>query len=274
MNRHHALSTEGRRRLRSLITQPILYGFDFDGTLARLSPDRTNVRLSRSVQEWLTELNRRATCAIVSGRSLADLRPRLNNTVPHMVGNHGLEGPHTSPSTLERAEELCRGWLHALTTQVPETTLLLPQGVDVENKRYTLTFHYRHAQDPAKVRLLLTVLLNKLTPAPRLTFGHACVNALPPTHAGKGGAALALMKRLGLKGLFYIGDDGADEEVFELSEGLAMGIRVGKVADSRAQFYVNQQEEVEEVIRFLVHRLDRTPEAAVTTEPGKTKKTA
>lgn len=255
--KHHALSKEGRRALRTLAGQSILYGFDFDGTLARLSADRAGVTLSRSMQEWLMELSKRAPCAVISGRSLEDLTPRVGTVVPHLLGNHGLESPLTDQAALRRAEQVCAGWIQAVEADFAQ--LLKDQGVDVENKRRTLTFHYRGAKDPARTRVALMILLNRLAPLPRLTLGHACVNALPPGHQGKGAAAMALMKRLRQGGLFYIGDDGADEEVFESAEGLAMGIHVGK-ENSRAPYYVDHQGQVEDVIRFLVHRLDRTPE--------------
>lgn len=252
--------------------QSILYGFDFDGTLVRLSADREAVALSRSMQEWLTELSKRVPCAIVSGRALDDLAPRVRGTVPHMIGNHGIESPLTAPSTLSQAEAICRGWIQAAQEWIgtrPEHAL------DLEDKRYTLTYHYRSATDPVLAHRAAVDRLGTLKPSPRLTFGHACVNALPPDHAGKGAAAVALMKRLGQTGLFYIGDDGADEEVFALHDGLAVGIRVGKRAESRAQFYLDRQDEVEEVVRFLVHRLDRTPEASnPDDEAGTRQKTA
>ncbi len=259
MSRYHALSPEGRRRLRSLSTRSILYGFDFDGTLARLSPDRAGVRMTGSIQEWLAELSRRAPCAVVSGRSLTDLRPRLSGVVPLLAGNHGIENPCTPPATLVRAEALCRGWLTALRKEAEGP--LFRRGVDVEDKRYTLTCHYRGVQAPDEVRTALVARLTQLTPAPRLTFGHACINILPAFHGGKGVAAQRLMEEMGLEGLFYIGDDDADEEVFALPTTLAMSIRVGNAPESKAEFYVDHQDQVEEVIRFLVHRLDRTPEA-------------
>lgn len=58
----------------------------------------------------------------------------------------------------------------------------------------------------------------------------------------------------------YIRDDETEEEVFGLAEGFAMGVRVGRNAESRTQFYLKHQGEVEEVLRFLVHQIDRTPE--------------
>jgi trehalose-6-phosphatase len=31
----------------------MLYAVDFDGTLAKISPDRESVKLTRSIHEWL-----------------------------------------------------------------------------------------------------------------------------------------------------------------------------------------------------------------------------
>lgn len=39
-----------------------------------------------------------------------------------------------------------------------------------------------------------------------------------------------------------------------------MGVRVGHGAESGAQFYLKHQGEIEDVLRFLVHWIDRTPE--------------
>ncbi|MDP3596030.1 MAG: hypothetical protein Q8S75_03435, partial [Nitrospirota bacterium] len=61
-------------------------------------------------------------------------------------------------------------------------------------------------------------------------------------------------------GLCYIRDDKTEEDVFGLAEGLAMGVRVVRNAESWALFYLKHQREVEEVLQFLVDRVDRTPE--------------
>ncbi len=256
----HVLLNEGREALRALAPRSILYAFDFDGTLARISSDRDGVKLSPSTHEWLRELATRAPCAIVSGRALSDLAPRVNGAVPYLIGNHGLESPLTSPAALNLAEDICQAWMRYVDTELARLFKLA--GVEVENKRYTLTFHYRGAQESARVQKELLLLLNRLTPAPRLIFGKASVNVLPPGQDGKGPAALALMHHLQQTGLFFIGDDETDEDVFELPEGVAMGVRVGRCEKSRARYFINHQGEIEDVLRFLVHRLDRTPELA------------
>ncbi len=252
----YLFSDEGRLALRALANRPILYAFDFDGTLAGISHDRDTVKLSQSIHEGLSELAKRFPCAIVSGRALSDLVSRVDGVVPHLIGNHGLESPLTAPATLIRAEHICKGWMKRLGTDFIQP--LKNYGAEVEDKRYTLTLHYRGTDEPARVRMGLVLLLDQLTPAPRLIFGKASVNVLPQGEDGKGPAALALMRHLRQTGLFFIGDDETDEDVFTLSEGLAMGVRVGQHSESRAQYYVKDQGEIEDVIQVLVHRIDRT----------------
>lgn len=254
------LSGEGREALRALVSRPILYAFDFDGTLAPISSDREAVLIPRSLSEWLKELAKRVPCAVVSGRALADLTPRINGAVPYLIGNHGLESLLTSPVTLIRAENICAGWMKYLNTDLARP--LHDLGVEIEDKRYSLTVHYRETDEPAKARTALLLLLDQLQPAPRLIFGKSSVNVLPPGKSGKGPAVLALMGDLRQTSVFFVGDDETDEDVFGLTEGLAMGVRVGHHAESRAQYYVRHPGEMEEVIRFLVRRIDGTPEAS------------
>ena len=97
---------EGLNDLRALATRSILYAFDFDGTLARISSDRRGVKLSPSTHGWLRELATRAPCAIISGRALSDLASRVNGAVPYLIGNHGLESPLTSPAAPDLWESL------------------------------------------------------------------------------------------------------------------------------------------------------------------------
>jgi trehalose 6-phosphate phosphatase len=254
----YLLSDEGRQALKVAVSRPILYAFDFDGTLARILRDRGNVKLAPTTHEWLRELARRAPCAIVSGRALDDLARRVNGAVPYLIGNHGLESPLTPAVLLSKAESVCRGWM----TQVDEdmTELLKDARVEVEDKRYSLTFHYRGADDLAKVEHALSGMVGRLIPAPRLIFGKASVNVLPPGSTGKGEAVLALTIHLRRGGLFFIGDDETDEDVFALKERLLMGVLVGHHAESQARYYVKHQNEVEDVLRFLVHHLDGTPD--------------
>lgn len=255
----YLLSKEGRLALRTVAEKPILYAFDFDGTLAPISSDRDGVQIPPSIGTWIKKLASRAPCVIVSGRSLADLTSRVNGTVPYLIGNHGIEGSLTPAPTLLWAEEICQGWKSDLSNRFGQS--LEDLGVEVEDKRYSLTLHYRGVTDPASVRVALLLLLPQLSPPPRLILGKLSINVLPPGQSGKGPAVLTLMVQLRQTGVFFIGDDETDENVFELSEGLAMGVRVEQNEESRAKYFVHHQGEVEDVLRFLVHQIDRIPES-------------
>ena len=255
----YLLSDDGRQALRALAAKPLLYAFDFDGTLAPLSADRNAVTLPPTIAEWLRELSTRVPCAIISGRACADLEGRINRTAPYLIGNHGLESPLTPQSTLRWAEGICTAWKETLATVFAPS--LKDRGITVEDKRYSLTLHYSASESGHNTGMAWPALLHHLSPAPRLIAGHASINLLPPGQYGKGQAALALMTHLRRTGLFFIGDDQTDEEVFALREGLAMGVRVGRDQGTKAAYYLRRQHEIEDVLRFLVHRLDRTPEA-------------
>lgn len=256
----YLLSEEGRQALREIVKHHILYAFDFDGTVAKIARDRASVKVTRSTHEWLCELARRVPCAIVSGRALGDLGPRVNGAVPYLIGNHGVESPLTPALVLSVAEQVCVEWMRQL--DMGFTQLLSASAIEVENKRYTLTFHHRGTDEPGEIHETLGILCNQLSPTPQLIYGKASVNALPPGSTRKGEAALALMTHLRRTSLFFVGDDETDEDVFRLIEGLMMGIRVGYQPESRARYYLKHQDEIEEVIRFLVHRLDGTPESS------------
>ena len=254
----YLLSEEGQAALKSTASRPTLYAFDFDGTLAAISSDRGAVTLSPCVHAALAELAKRVPCAVISGRALGDLAPRINDAVPHLIGNHGLESPLTPPDVLRQAERICREWMGQVEKDLTEPLKVI--GVEVENKRYTLTFHYRRAGEAAGIRPMLVSFLDRLIPPPRCLFGKVSVNLLPPGIPGKGEAALALMRHLRQSGLFFIGDDKTDEDVFALKEGLVIGVHVGWDAESRARYCVKRQEETEGIIRLLVEYTDGAPE--------------
>ena len=244
----HALSDDGVRALGHAVSQGLLYAFDFDGTLAPISSDRRAVTVAAGTLQLLGQLTKQVPCAIVSGRALADVAARINGDVPHVIGNHGIESPLTSRRTLVEAEESCAKWKHQLESR-PH---LIPPGVEVEDKRYSLTIHFRGAQNPVDAGVAALSALRRLSPTPELMEGKYSINVLPPGHGGKGPATLALMNHLGRTGLFYIGDEETDETVFSLGGIVKMGVRVGRLDGSHAGFYLHDQTEVEELLRLMV----------------------
>ena len=100
----YLLTERGRSDLGALLKVRSLYAFDFDGTLAKIVREHHAARLSRPIRFWLEELAKRAPTAIISGRSVEDLRSRVGTTVTHLIGNHGSEGPHTRREEMQKSE--------------------------------------------------------------------------------------------------------------------------------------------------------------------------
>ena len=76
----YLLTETGRSDLGALLTVRSLYAFDFDGTLAKIVRDHHAARLARPIRFWLEKLTKRAPTAIISGRSVEDLRSFFNDT--------------------------------------------------------------------------------------------------------------------------------------------------------------------------------------------------
>jgi len=245
----YLLTDTGRESLESLLKGRSLYAFDFDGTLAKIVPDPYAARLGRSVRFWLEALAKRAPTAVISGRSLEDLRSRISTTVPDLIGNHGSEGSHVVQEDMQQVRETCQGWLRLITDRFQAE--LAESGVLVETKSYSFSFHYRTVDRRDEARALISRIVAQLSPSPRIVLGKSVVNVMPPSAWHKGTALLECMRRLGCTTALYVGDDETDEDVFGLGDHRILTVRIGKKNTSSARFFLKRQTEITQVLRLL-----------------------
>ena len=252
----YLLTDEGRARLAELTKRPALYAFDFDGTLARIVRERQAARLAPDVRRWLSELSRLVPTAVVSGRSLSDLRVRVGAEIPYLIGNHGMEAPDTSPEVRLHAIQVCQGWKEQLDGEA--AAQLADVGVQIEDKGFSLTFHYRLSAQKPRARTLLFEWVARLTPSPRLVLGKAVVNAVPPGMPHKGSALESLIERTEVEQALYVGDDDTDEDVFTLPDSRILSVRIGIKQTSHAGYYLRSQAEMTTLLQELVGTLEST----------------
>lgn len=232
-----------------------LFVFDFDGTLAPIVTLRAHAAMPRTTRALFRRLASRATTAVISGRSVLDLRARLKVQADYLVGNHGLEGLPGNAAMLRLAQGLSAQWLQ----QLENTWCEMPRaGIDVENKRYSLAIHYRLAPDVRRARITIGRALAQLQPPPQLVFGKKVVNVLPSDAPNKGAALLKLLRRTRAKQALFIGDDDTDEAVFALNDPRIVTVRVGRKRSSHAQFFLRDQTEIDAVLSYLVKRIIRS----------------
>lgn len=228
-------SGDGLKALQSFVRPDMLCLFDFDGTLAPLVAEPTEALLPHAVQHSLNQLQQRVRVGIVTGRSLADLSSRLAFHPHYLVGNHGLEG---LPGWELRAAEflaICAAWRVHLASRL---AAINDDGIQMEDKRYSLSLHYRHARHPPQAMQQLMQLFAQLTPPPRVIAGKFVWSLLPPGAGDKGQAVEHLIELAQAPCTLYVGDDVTDEDVFALRRDDLMSVRVGFDAHSAAKFFI------------------------------------
>jgi trehalose 6-phosphate phosphatase len=246
----HALSREGIARIDAILARKPLLAFDIDGTLAPIVSQPGAARLPEPIQRCLEVLASRSDVAIVTGRASEDARSMLAFTPRYVVGNHGAEGVPAWSGRSSVFVEIVRDWHDALRA----CAALAEAGVMIEDKRYSLSLHYRQAPDWDAARLAIRDCIDRLDPAPKLIDGKAVMNLLAPGAPNKGDALQALITGIPASSAVYVGDDDTDEHVFELMLPDVLTIRVGRDDASRAALFLHDQGEVLPLLRHMVAR--------------------
>jgi trehalose 6-phosphate phosphatase len=246
----HLLSRDGRELLAQLASTHVLLAFDFDGTLAPIVSDREGARMRASTARLFARVAAAYPVAVISGRARADVTARLGEApVRHVVGNHGLE-PGGDMKAFERIVARVRPALEASLGGV--------RGVEVEDKRYSVAIHYRHARGKREARAAIREAVEALPDRMRLVAGKLVVNLVPERAPNKGDALLALREKERADVAIYVGDDVTDEDVFVLDEpGALVSARIGRSVRSAAPYYLRDQREMDTLLEVLARARPR-----------------
>jgi trehalose 6-phosphate phosphatase len=238
----------------------LLLGLDFDGTLAPIVSRPEDAALLPASRQALDRLAQRTDThiALISGRSLQDLRSRVVLDRVYYAGNHGLEieGPD-----VHRVHEIAadaHATLQALARQL-ERELAGIDGVIVEDKTLTLSVHFRLVSDreqEARVRDAVRACARDHAGL-RLTDGKKVVEIRPDVDWNKGRALRFLREtledRFGRGPAVFIGDDRTDEDAFRELGATDCSIVVGDPPqhESVAQASLRSPTEVAQFLRRL-----------------------
>jgi trehalose 6-phosphate phosphatase len=253
----YAFSSDGLAALRRLRGRRLLAAFDFDGTLAPIALRPEQVITPPGVRAALDRLRRCCATAVISGRARDDVGNRLGVEVDHVVGNHGIDGLPGAEREIEECIAVSRGWLAQLHRA--DALRRLDPGLLLEDKRVSLSVHYRQARDTAQAAAKLPAVLARLQPPPRIVTGKMVFNLLPPSAVDKGTAMLRLLELTGAEAGLYVGDDVTDEDVFRLHQPDLLTIRVGRDDSSQARLYLRAPSEIPRLIDVLIGELEAKP---------------
>jgi trehalose-phosphatase len=236
--------------LERLNGNPLLLLLDIDGTLAPIAGRPADAVVPAATRLVVDALARTPGVHVVavSGRSALDSRRLICLDDTWIIGNHGIEiapplgSPVVRPEAAQFADRVAVAARRAL-----DVARDIP-GVIVEDKRWTLSVHYRLANPD--IVPPLTVEVNEIARdlGLRVTTGKEVLELRPPIDVDKGTAAVELASALGAldhgASLLCAGDDRTDEDMFRevrRAQPRCATVRVGDYSaapDTSAEFTV------------------------------------
>src|SRR5688572_15353527 len=203
-----------------LVGRPTVVMLAVDGTLAPIAPhpslavvppETRGVIARLASREWLV-------VALVSGRAAHDARRLVGVENVWTIGNHGAEVMDPNGDVVVDPEIVLYGPQVARVAQTLDPLLSPLKGVHLENKGWSLSVHYRAADEGIVPRLTAVVEGEAARNGLRITLGKKVLEVRPPVLVDKGTAVYHLARNLGALGddaaVVFAGDDVTDEDAF------------------------------------------------------------
>src|SRR5262245_57588181 len=178
-----------------LMGRPLVLSFDVDGTLAPIAAHPALAQVPEATRHIIAALVTRpgVVVILVSGRAAHDARRVVGVGRVWTVGNHGAEvidpnGEITvDPAVSRYADAMAR------TAQTLEPLVAAIRGVLLENKVWTLSVHYRAADERIVPRLRGLVESIAAEQGLIVTEGKKVLEIRPPVGVNKGTAISRLV---------------------------------------------------------------------------------
>jgi trehalose-phosphatase len=235
---------------------------DCDGTLAPIVDTPDKAVIPRRTKDLIIALSRKNNCsvAVISGRSLADIKKKCGIRGIIYSGNHGFQisGPKLrfTRSLAASYKKILRGIKSILKQRLSGI-----KGVLIEDKGVCLALHFRLASRDSlpfinsvfRQATAFFTAENKII----VKAGKKVMEVAPADGWGKGKIVLWIMakQRSALKEKkimpVYIGDDLTDEDAFKALKGRGVTIFVGKPGSSGADYYLRGTREVAKFLRLI-----------------------
>ncbi len=235
---------------------------DFDGTLSPIRKDPEQCYLSPDIKKLLKAIldSQKSLVAILSGRSLFDLKKRLSLRGIFYAGSHGLEISGPGMRFVHKEAVLLKPVINDIMLNLKKT-IGNHKGIIIEEKPYSFALHYRNAAKnviPFVRESFFATLIKEAGHRQSLNSmeGKKVLELMPRVSWHKGTAALHIMNKLDKQYLpVCVGDDITDETLFETFSKTGITIRVGYSRKSAARYYLKNQSEVSVLLQQIHDRL-------------------
>lgn len=226
---------------------------DYDGTLVNFTNNPQDAKPDEELYTLLEQLNAidKLKLVIISGRDKKTLHQWFGHTPYTLVSDHGVSMrlENESWKTMER---LKTDWMEDVLP-VLETFVDRTPGTLVEQKKYSLAWHYRNTDvELAQKRLveIRTVLTSFISNTDLTLLEGNKVIEIKSSKVNKGQACSKLVDHFPSDCVFAFGDDWTDEFMFEELPEHAQTIKIG-VRKTKAKYYINNVAEVRSLLKSL-----------------------
>ncbi|XP_058453158.1 uncharacterized protein LOC131431452 [Malaya genurostris] len=239
--------------------QRIALILDYDGTLAELTSHPNLTAMTPEMKQTLSNIvnSGKVFVAVISGRDVDGVKQKIG--IENMIysGNHGLEVLY--PNGTRHNQGISKELADNFTKMVDQlTTELAHDGAWVENKKVTITFHYRQV-DPALVPDMQAKAKRIIESyGYKANIAHACIEGKPPIMWNKGFAAEYILKanfdeNWRNRKVIFAGDDTTDEDVMKTIKGTGRSFRVSKNPniETHADFVIPSVQSVYHLLKWL-----------------------
>lgn len=236
---------------------------DYDGTLTPIVNTPDEALLNKEMRSTLENLkdDPDSIVAIISGRSLTDVKSKVLLEGICYAGNHGMEIEYQNELFVHPDAEKMKPLIKEICMEL-EPLLEGIKGKIIEDKGLTASIHYRLVSSkeiPEVKRMVNSTIKPYIERGDiKLTHGKMVLEIRPNITWDKGKAVEWVLKSIGVnesKKYFaiYIGDDRTDEDAFKIMKKRGISILVSsEVKDTNAEYVLHNADEVRNFLSWLI----------------------
>jgi len=256
--RHVSNATEQSIINRYIKTKKRIIFLDYDGTLVNFKSNPADANPDEALYILLNELmdDPANHVVLISGRKHENLGEWFNdNDRIHLIAEHGtwFKQQHTRWRKISGLSDSWKQDIYPLL----ETYVDRTPGSFIEEKTYSLVWHYRKAQKGLG-ELRANELMNNL----KYMASDKGLQLLPGDKVleiknieiNKGKAALSLIENNNYDFIIAFGDDYTDEDIFKALPDSAITIKIGNNL-SAAKFYLRNPSEVRNLLNKFANNI-------------------
>lgn len=226
---------------------------DYDGTLVGFKNDPQAAKPDETVHELLTKLveDKRNTVTIISGRDRKTLEKWLGDHKVNLIVEHGV-WLKTIGEEWKMLDNINSNW-KPMIRPILETYVDRTPGTFIEEKNYSLVWHYRKAepdQGDLRANELKDELRNMIANDNLEIMEGNKVIEVKTGGINKGIAAMRFLKDQQFDCIMALGDDWTDEYMFRELPESAITIKVG-LKNTAADFKVESVSAVRSLLKSL-----------------------